>query len=74
MVCQNCFRCACLAETEIYSKTTVSEQMQRQAEELAKQGKHRFVFATEEKLCIIMVADVIKEDSPQRTFASEYGN
>ena len=40
--------------------------MQRQAEELAKQGKTPLFFATEEKLFgIIAVADVIKEDSPQ---------
>ncbi|WP_303872151.1 heavy metal translocating P-type ATPase [Eubacterium ramulus] len=50
----------------ISGKTTVSEQMQRQAEELAKQGKTPLFFATEEKLFgIIAVADVIKEDSPQ---------
>ncbi len=50
----------------ITGKTTVSEQMQRQAEELAKQGKTPLFFATEEKLFgIIAVADVIKEDSPQ---------
>ena len=50
----------------ISGKTTVSEQMQRQAEELAKQGKTPLYFATEEKLFgIIAVADVIKEDSPQ---------
>ena len=50
----------------ISGKTTVSEQMQRQAEELAKQGKTQLFFATEEKLFgIIAVADVIKEDSPQ---------
>ena len=50
----------------ISGKTTVSEQMQRQAEELAKQGKTPLFFATEEKLFgIIVVADVIKEDSPQ---------
>ena len=50
----------------ISEKTTVSEQMQRQAEELAKQGKTPLFFATEEKLFgIIAVADVIKEDSPQ---------
>ena len=50
----------------ISGKTTVSEKMQRQAEELAKQGKTPLFFATEEKLFgIIAVADVIKEDSPQ---------
>ena len=50
----------------ISGKTTVSEQMQRQAEELAKQGKTPLFFATEEILFgIIAVADVIKEDSPQ---------
>ena len=50
----------------ISGKTTVSEQMQRQAEELAKQGKTPLFFATEEKLFgIIAVADVIKEDSSQ---------
>ena len=50
----------------ISGKTTVSEQMQCQAEELAKQGKTPLFFATEEKLFgIIAVADVIKEDSPQ---------
>ena len=50
----------------ISGKTTVSEQMQRQAEELAKQGKTPLFFATDEKLFgIIAVADVIKEDSPQ---------
>ena len=50
----------------ISGKTTVSEQMQSQAEELAKQGKTPLFFATEEKLFgIIAVADVIKEDSPQ---------
>ncbi len=50
----------------ISGKTTVSEQMQRQAEELAKQGKTPLFFATGEKLFgIIAVADVIKEDSPQ---------
>ena len=50
----------------ISGKTTVSEQMQRQAQELAKQGKTPLFFATEEKLFgIIAVADVIKEDSPQ---------
>ena len=50
----------------ISGKTTISEQMQRQAEELAKQGKTPLFFATEEKLFgIIAVADVIKEDSPQ---------
>ena len=50
----------------ISGKTTVSEQMRRQAEELAKQGKTPLFFATEEKLFgIIAVADVIKEDSPQ---------
>ena len=50
----------------ISGKTTVSEQMQRQAEELAKQGKTPLFFATEEKLFgSIAVADVIKEDSPQ---------
>ena len=53
----------------ISGKTTVSEQMQRQAEELAKQGKTPLFFATEEKLFgIIAVADVIKEDSPQAIF------
>ena len=50
----------------ISGKTTVSKKMQRQAEELAKQGKTPLFFATEEKLFgIIAVADVIKEDSPQ---------
>jgi len=50
----------------ISGKTTVSEKMQRQAEELAKQGKTPLFFATEEQLFgIIAVADVIKEDSPQ---------
>ena len=50
----------------ISGKATVSDQMQRQAEELAKQGKTPLFFATEEKLFgIIAVADVIKEDSPQ---------
>ncbi len=50
----------------ISGKTAVSEQMQRQAEELAKQGKTPLFFATEEKLFgIIAVADVIKDDSPQ---------
>lgn len=50
----------------ISGETTISENMQRQAEELAKQGKTPLFFATEEKLFgIIAVADVIKEDSPQ---------
>ena len=50
----------------ISGETTVSENMQRQAEELANQGKTPLFFATEEKLFgIIAVADVIKEDSPQ---------
>ncbi|WP_294782955.1 heavy metal translocating P-type ATPase [uncultured Eubacterium sp.] len=50
----------------ISEKTIVSENMQRQADELAKQGKTPLFFATEEKLFgIIAVADVIKEDSPQ---------
>ena len=50
----------------ISGKTTISENMQRQAEELAKQGKTPLFFATEEKLFgIIAVADVIKKDSPQ---------
>lgn len=50
----------------ISGETTISENMQRQAEELAKQGKTPVFFATEEKLFgIIAVADVIKEDSPQ---------
>ena len=50
----------------ISGKTSVYEQMQRQAEELAKQGKTPLFFATEEKLFgIIAVADVIKEDSSQ---------
>ena len=60
----------------ISGETTISENMQRQAEELAKQGKTPLFFATEEKLFgIIAVADVIKEDSPQAiSRASEYGN
>lgn len=50
----------------ISGETTISENIQRQAEELAKQGKTPLFFATEEKLFgIIAVADVIKEDSPQ---------
>mgnify|MGYP003281397207 CR=1 FL=1 len=50
----------------ISGETMISENMQRQAEELAKQGKTPLFFATEEKLFgIIAVADVIKEDSPQ---------
>ena len=50
----------------ISGETTISENMQRQAEELAKQGKTPLFFATEEKLFgLIAVADVIKEDSPQ---------
>ncbi len=53
----------------ISGETTISENMQRQAEELAKQGKTPLFFATEEKLFgIIAVADVIKEDSPQAIF------
>ena len=38
----------------ISGKTTVSEQMQRQAEELAKQGKTPLFFATEEKLLVLL--------------------
>ena len=50
----------------ISEKSTVSKNMQHQAEELAKQGKTPLFFATEQKLLgIIAVADVIREDSPQ---------
>ena len=50
----------------ISEKSTVSKNMQHQAEKLAKQGKTPLFFATEQKLLgIIAVADVIREDSPQ---------
>ena len=50
----------------ISEKANVSQNMQRQAEKLAKQGKTPLFFAVEEKMLgIIAVADVMKEDSPQ---------
>ena len=53
--------------TFIKEKTTENgEELQRQAEQLAKQGKTPLLFARDEKLLgTIAVADVIKEDSPQ---------
>ena len=42
------------------------EKLQKQVEQLAKQGKTPLLFARDEKLLgMIAVADVIKEDSPQ---------
>ena len=65
---RTCCRCTRVwRKSELYfRKTTVSEKMQRQAEELAKQGKHRcFLRQKRNFFGIIAVADVIKEDSPQ---------
>ncbi|MBU5429726.1 heavy metal translocating P-type ATPase [Kineothrix sp. MSJ-39] len=46
--------------------TENGENQQKQAEQLAKQGKTPLLFARDEKLLgTIAVADVIKEDSPQ---------
>ena len=46
--------------------TENGEKLQKQAEQLAKQGKTPLLFARDEKLLgTIAVADVIKEDSPQ---------
>lgn len=48
------------------SRIAVSEEVKKQAELLAEQGKTPLLFAEEERLAgIIAVADVIKEDSPQ---------
>ena len=50
----------------ISEKAVVSDHMQQQADQLAKEGKTPLFFAEDEKLLgIIGVADVIKEDSPQ---------
>lgn len=50
----------------ISSKAPVSDTMQRQAKELATQGKTPLFFAKGEKLLgTIAVADVIKEESPR---------
>ena len=50
----------------IQTKVQVSSEMERQAEQLAEEGKTPLFFARgEELLGIIAVADVIKEDSPQ---------
>ena len=50
----------------IQTKVQVSSEMERQAEQLAEEGKTPLFFAKgEELLGIIAVADVIKEDSPQ---------
>ena len=50
----------------ISSQTEVPEEMKRQAEALAEEGKTPLLFAKGGRLAgIIAVADVIKEDSPQ---------
>ena len=50
----------------ISSRTSISREMNRSAQELAAQGKTPLFFAREGKLLgIIAVADTIKEDSPQ---------
>ena len=49
----------------ISKKVSLTPQVQKQAEQLATQGKTPLFFALEDKLLgVIAVADVIKEDSP----------
>ncbi len=50
----------------IGTKTTLSEKMQKAAQELAQQGKTPLFFALDHRLLgVIAVADVIKEDSAE---------
>ncbi len=52
--------------TFISQTSFVAEEMKKQAEQLAEEGKTPLFFSCDEKLIgIIAVADVIKEDSPQ---------
>ena len=51
----------------ISSRVSVPDSLKQQAEHLAEQGKTPLLFASDNKLAgIIAVADVIKEDSPDR--------
>ena len=50
----------------ISSRVAVSQKLKKQAEKLAEEGKTPLLFAKNDKLLgMIVVADVIKEDSPQ---------
>lgn len=50
----------------ISGKTKISDEIRRQAEALAEQGKTPLFFATDKKFAgMIAVADVIKEESPR---------